>query len=407
MIERKFDPDLPYRYATYSRMSTKKQNERSTTQQRDNIEGERQRQNRPWVKVKDYEDKGKSGRLTRKRPGLQQLLRDIRSGTIKIDLLILDTFDRLGRNNELLGIQRELYEEYGVLILTVDSHFIDPNTASGTIYSAFQALKAKEDNRIKAHQVLRGKVDAVKLGFWPGGEPPFGFRLQSEFGIVDGLEDKIGSRLVLSLETDWIARLAFERARDTGDGQTRVANFLNAHPDIDPIYKPFSGSSVGWMFDSELYKGEFHFPKHATDIVDEVVIKELVAAGECKVYPNFCPAIVTTEIWDTVQSIRAARREHILRRRDQSSTEKLIAPLITGVSIRYLLTGLIRCGHCGSSMRPTGTSKLNDPNGNYIYYRCPRNIDGGCDNSTTVRENWIRSAVIEHLAKRLFEPHAS
>lgn len=405
MIERKFEPSKPHRYITYTRMSTKKQNERSPAQQRDNIERERRNQKCPWKHVRDYEDGGVSGRLTRKRPDLQRMLRDIRSGELRIDLILIDTLDRFGRTDEVIALRKELYEQHGILILTADSHFADPNTPQGSIYNVFEAVRAKDDGRVKAHQVLRGKKDAVERGYWPGGEAPFGFQLKSEFGIVYGREEKLGSRLEPFPETDWIARLAFERVKDTGEGQTRVVNFLNAHPDIDSKYKPFSGSSIGWMLDNEIYKGEFHFPKHATDIVNDVVIKQLVPAEECIVYPNFCPAIVTAETWDTVQAIRVARRNAILLRRASTSPQKLIAPLVTGVSIRYLLSGLMRCGHCGSAMRPTGASKMKDPDGMYVYYRCPRNVDGGCDNSTTVREVWIRNAVIELLANRLFGSH--
>src|SRR5262249_43019540 len=155
------------------------QNPRSPDQQFNTIAQELCRLGYPWVHLGDYRDDHISGRWVRRRAGLQRLLSDIRSDTVPIDLILVDTFDRFGRAAQLNSIRRELAEERGVLILTADSHFDDPTSPAGQIMAVFEGLRAVEDNRIKAHQVRRGKRDVVARKLWPGGPAPLGYRLRS------------------------------------------------------------------------------------------------------------------------------------------------------------------------------------------------------------------------------------
>ena len=46
------------------------------------------------------------------------MLREIRTGTIKIDAILVDTFERFGRADELAALRQELYQQHGVLILS-------------------------------------------------------------------------------------------------------------------------------------------------------------------------------------------------------------------------------------------------------------------------------------------------
>jgi len=56
MIEQKYDPRCPYRFVSYARMSSDRQNPRSPLQQFDSIKSTFQRQGYPWVEVGAYRD---------------------------------------------------------------------------------------------------------------------------------------------------------------------------------------------------------------------------------------------------------------------------------------------------------------------------------------------------------------
>src|SRR5206468_1023802 len=121
-----------------------------------------------------------------KRPDFQRMLREIRTEAIHVDAILVDTFERFGRAEELATLRRELYKQHGVLVLTADSQFADPTSATGQVMAAFECLRATEENRVKAHNVLRGKRDAARQGHWPGGLPPFGYKLESVMTVRNG-----------------------------------------------------------------------------------------------------------------------------------------------------------------------------------------------------------------------------
>ncbi len=221
---------------------------------------------------------------------------------------------------------------------------------------------------------------------------------------MGGRQEKDGSILVEDADWSWIVNLLFERAADTGEGQTRLANFYNTNLDIPEQLKPLSGSSIGVMLDNELYIGSFHFPKQCTDIVNDMFVKERNDSSEILVIDDFCTPIVPRELWDRVHAIRAVRREVVLEsRRNGSDVEKLIRPLSPGISIRHLLAGLARCGHCGAAMRAGGPSARQDPSGRYVYFRCPRNLDGICSNAQSIPVKWLNGVVATLVKESLFE----
>lgn len=403
MIERTFDRNRPYTFVTYGRMSDERQNPRSPDQQFDEIDREISGQRLPWCLLKRYRDDGISGRLFLKRPGFQAMLRDIRTRTIQPDLVLLDTRARMGRADEVTKTRKELYEHFGIYILSADSHFEDPTTPGGRILAVFDEERAKQDNRTKAHDVLRGKLDQVLRKFWPGGKPPRGFKLQRQFIDVNGNPELDGSTLVHDAEWDWIARMLFERADETGEGQTRLAKFINHHPDVPKKLLPISGSTIGTMLDNELYYGDFHFPKHCTDIFDEVRVCESNDPRKIMIVNQFCEPIVSRELWDRVQTVRNSRRKTFGQARDQQAEpDKLIRPLVSGVGLKHLLSGLARCGECGAAMRPIGTSTTKDPTCKYVYFVCPRSIDGICSNKKSVPRNWLIQQVVELIKTSLF-----
>ncbi len=102
MIKTCFDPTLPLLYLQYGRMSDEKQNPRSPDQQFDEICRTKDRQGRDnWIHVKTFRDNGISGRYIRKRPGFSEMLDGIRSGLLKVDLILVDTLERFGRLEDL------------------------------------------------------------------------------------------------------------------------------------------------------------------------------------------------------------------------------------------------------------------------------------------------------------------
>ena len=404
MLRRVFDPNLPHRYVCYGRMSDPRQNSRSPDQQFDTIDREVRRLGRPWVHVGNYRDDGISGRYLRKRSGLQQLLAAIRTGTIQVDLILVDTAERFGRVDQLTAIRDELYSKHGVLVLTADSHFADPTTVQGRALTFVEEMRTTEDGRIKAHNVLRGKRDAARRKRWPGGNPPFGYALRSVLVDRNGRQEVDHCVLVPDPKTSWIIRRLFDLAHETGRGTTFLASELNEDPEIPEEHKPFSADAVRYWLSNPIYHGELLWEKNATGIVDDMRVVERNAEEDMLRVPDFCEPIVSREVWDAVAALRAARSAAHARaqRKDRTAPEKQIRPLAPGLTLKYLLTGLVRCGLCGRSMRPMPSGRTSKAGKRYLYYACPGALVGSCTNRRYVPEPWLREAVLAKVRARLF-----
>jgi len=222
MLDRAYDPTQPYCFARYGRMSDPRQNRRSPDQQFNTIDEGIARCGYPWRCVATYRDDGIRGRYLRKRPGFQRMLRDIEAGLIRIDLVVVDTLERLGRADEIAELRRRLFVEHGVLIVAADNNFSDPTGVVGKAVGLVEQIRSPENTRISRHNVLRGKKDAARLGRWPGGPPPFGYRLKP---VLEEQDSGAESYSVLEIEPRAAAalRLVFERAAATGHGGLRLS----------------------------------------------------------------------------------------------------------------------------------------------------------------------------------------
>jgi len=407
MLKRNFDPTLRLRVLVYLRMSGDQQNKRSPDQQLAEIQRRLKALGYNWIVVKIYRDDAISGRLLRKRASYQEMVRDIKSETVAADAILVDTLERFGRVEELPTIRKMLFDRHGVLILTADNDFADPNTPQGKALGMFESMRATEEGRIKAHQVLRGKRDAARQNHWPGGPVPRGLMLQSVMKSVHGRQEVDYCILVPDPEAAWIIVLMFEKAAETGWGQTKLARFLTAHPDIPAKYKPFHPSTVGDRLDNRIYYGELVWEKNATGIVDDQRVIEPNLAEDVIRVPDFCEPLVSRELWERVQAVRQARREAAAKARSRNAEDdgKQIKAPAPGMTLKYLLTGLVRCWHCKRSMTPSAGGKYITEAGeerSYTAYVCPGYIAGICPNSKRVPEEWLREVVVAKIRERLF-----
>jgi DNA invertase Pin-like site-specific DNA recombinase/DNA-binding CsgD family transcriptional regulator len=404
VLERKYDPAQPYRYAMYGRMSDPRQNKRSPEQQFATIEETIRRLGFPWRHVRTYRDDGVSGRFIRRRRGLQQMLRDIEAGLIVIDLIAVDTLERLGRAEEVSELRRKLFVEHGVLVVAADNNFADPTGVVGKAVGMVEQIRATEDSRIKAHNVRRGKKDAARLRRWPGGPAPVGLCLvpvagatpAERFNTLEPCPEKAPS-----------VQLAFARAEETGEGDTRMARWWNASPDVPAELKPISPTSMGYLLSNPIYIGELHWGVNRTGVVNDTRVVEPNPDG-AEVIKGFCPPIITADVFARVQRQRAARAEKILAARRVAAGDggepKLITPQAPGLCLKYVLSGLVRCGCCGASMRAASSGIASKGGKRYVYYGCPRHLDGSCPNARTVPEDRLREAALGRLRARLFPP---
>ena len=395
MLERNYDPKLPYRYVRYGRMSSDRQNKRSPEQQFDTIDETIKRLGYPWIPVQTYRDDGVSGQYVKRRLGFQGMLRDIETGVVVGDLIAVDTLERLGRAEEIAFIRHKLFVNHGVLVVAADNNYADPTGVVGKAVGVIEQIRSTENTRISGHNVKRGKKDAVRRNRWPGGDASFGFELLRHMDETVR-PPQVYSTLVPEPRAAGVLQLLFQRAAETGHGTTRLAKWWNGCPDIPEEFKPISPSTIGYRLWNPICIGTLLWGVNQTGVVNDMRVVERNPNGP-EVIPGFCDPIIDPELFRQVEKLCEVRSQHAQARKKKNKSaapEKLIAPQSRGMSLKYALSGIVRCGCCRSSMRaiPSGrTSKggaplrllqLSTPHGRRVLQQPPhsgRRVAGSRD----------------------------
>lgn len=398
MIPQSFKLSEPYRIVCYARYSTAMQNERSCEQQFNNIRDTIKRNRCPWEILRTYQDDAVRGSLDAKlRPGSGHMLRDIETGIVQADLIVVDTWERLGRYDEAQDLRRELERDYGVLIVTADMNFNNPTGMAGKAIGLIENIRATESNRVKAHDVIRGKKDALQRGRWPGGPPPFGFRLNRHVEYR-GNEPHHFSTLEHDPQTIWIRQELMHKACKTGWGPTRLAKWLNSRDDIPAKLKPFYDCTVKlWMVDT-INVGVYTWFKNNTGIVksSRVIMKNQDEESIDRI-KGFAPPVVEQDVYDKVMEMAEARR----RPRKTDKDGKVIKATSAGRTLEHPLTGLVVCECNAAMIAGASGGKSKTRTYHYVYRKCPRAHNDACDNHRYIREEDLEKAVFTRLRARL------
>jgi DNA invertase Pin-like site-specific DNA recombinase len=404
MIPVRYEMRQKYRVVMYLRMSSIRQNERSPQQQADTIRREMRNLGVNWEVVATYTDSAVSGRLNRKRPEYQRMLRDLKSGAVRASLIVVDTFQRLTREKEAGDVRSKL-QKLGVLVVTAESHFADPTSMAGKMLNMAESALATGEGETKAHNIERGKRDAFEQGYWAGGRVPFGYTLDDALDVSKGRSHH-HHKLVPDSETSWIVKRMFQLADELGAGRDRVTRLINDDLQVPKHLKPFAPAHVGWILKNPIYFGYLHWGRVFTDVVDDVRVSEPRPERDQVRVENFCEALVAKEVFDRVNALRLARGKKQKKAREASRNRDAIPGLrAPGITLKYPLTGLVRCHHCRRAMAPVSSSPYVTKGGEerrYVVYACPAHAAGLCPNDCRIPEAWLRETVMQLLVERVF-----
>lgn len=145
-----------------------------------------------WEYVKTYSDAAISGG-TMARPGLQEMLNDVRDGKIKCVLLY--KIDRLSRSiYDFKRMMKEDFEPHDCNLVSITQSF-DTSTAMGKL-TLNMLLSFAEFEREVASERVRDKMRTTKSkGLWVGGVPPLGYDIQFGKLVVNETEREIVNKI--------------------------------------------------------------------------------------------------------------------------------------------------------------------------------------------------------------------
>jgi DNA invertase Pin-like site-specific DNA recombinase/rubrerythrin len=167
------------RAVIYSRVSTEEQAEHGTSLQDQQERCEAYCRAESWTIADRFIDDGVSGATT-ERPELTRLLSLARSDSF--DQVVVTDPDRLSRDLvDGLMVERELAAE-GVGVV----YLIQPSM--GTLERQIRGVIAEEERRKIRERTSRGLRAVAAAGRWPGGPPPYGYRIERS---ADGHSDLV------------------------------------------------------------------------------------------------------------------------------------------------------------------------------------------------------------------------
>lgn len=330
------------RVAAYARVSTDNEEQLSSYEAQVDHYTRYIQSNNQWKFVEVYADEGISVTSTKKRDGLNRMIKDALAG--KIDLIITKSVSRFARNTvDTLTTVRKLKDK-GVEVY-FEKENIYTLDSKGELLITIMSSLAQEESRSISENVTWGQRKRFADGKV---SLPYKQFLGYEKG-EDGLPKIVESEAK-------IVRLIYKMFLE-GTAGTTIAKYLSDNNIPSPAGKKvWSESTIRSILHNEKYKGDAILQKSFT--VDFLTKKKKVNEGEVPQYyvENSHPAIISAEVFDLAQAEFERRRSDRGLRRSNSC-----------------FSGKIICGECGGFYG----SKTWHSNSKYrkVVWRCNHKYD--------------------------------
>jgi DNA invertase Pin-like site-specific DNA recombinase len=262
--------------------------------------------------VRSFVDEGKSGMSIRGRNGLQDLLRIAQSGHADFDQILVYDVSRWGRfaDNDEAAHYEYLCKRAGMTVRYCAEQFDNDNSPTSNLLKALKRTMAGEYSRELSVKISVGQRRLVGMGFWQGGNGPFGMQrlLVNQRGepkhlLRFGEWKSIDSdRIVLTpgpksaVET---IRLAFDLYTEKHKSRREIAERLNREKRFLGK-KPWNVQMLRILVMNPIYRGAYAYGKHCDGY-------KIVPPERWLVRENAFPSIVSQKQWTKANELM--RRE--------------------------------------------------------------------------------------------------
>lgn len=313
-----------------------------------------------WDKPKLYIDDGYSAKNLQ-RPSIQQLLSDVQQN--KIDVVLTSKLDRLCRNLLDLLQTINLLDDHNCSYVSATESF-DTSTAVGKMVLQLLGAFAEFERERISERVKDNMLSIKKNTGKAMTKPCFGY------DVIDGL-------YTINDEEAKYVTYMFELA-EQGFGHRMIAKMLNDQGVTTKQGKMWDQVNVKRLMNNETIAGIMTYNKRKSKN-GKTVLRD---KSEWIIKENNHPAIIPPERFESVQEIMKSRS--MANKHADSET--------------YLLTGLLKCKHCGKNMKGS-TSRHKTKYNDYTYYRyiCSSYVLGyGCKHHAIHRDD-LENKIIEQI----------
>lgn len=310
-----------------------------------------------WQNTEFFIDEGQSAK-DMNRPAMKRLIKLIKQN--KVSTVVTLYVDRLSRN--LLDMLQfvNLCEEHNTAYVCASLNF-DTSTPIGRMVLQILAAFAEFENSMRATTVKSNMANIVEKKKRYLANPPFGYEFDEQKNLV-----------IVPEEAEWV-----QKAADmfiAGHGYRAVAKWLNDNGVKTKKGVPWTASTVRQMLTNELYIGQLVWNRRYYDRNGKMHWRD---PSEWIIHEDAHPAILSQEQWAEIN-------KRITRRMPKGGQRQA----------KYRLSGLMRCGYCGSTMVSRRYGSKGPHKNKFIFVCSDYQKNGGC------RFNYI---FIEDADKAVYE----
>jgi len=334
--------------ALYARVSTTRQAENDLSIP------DQLRQMKIWaernghVVVREYIEPGASA-TDDKRPVFQDMMNDAGLKPAPFQAVVVHSFSRFFRDLVQGALYQRKLLKTGVQLLSITQQTL--NDTSGDMQRHMIMLFDEYQSKEIAKHTLRGMQENARQGYFNGSKAPYGYK------TVDagqtGLRGRMKKKLAIEPLEAEIVRQIF----------TLYVHGIDApRIGIKEITKHFNAKGVTmrgrpWRIQKthDILTATTYVGWHTFNRVDS---KTFVKKNEEEWIRIPVPAIIDQELFDKATTLRGAWSPKKCCPQREASPN--------------LLMGLLKCGHCGSSM-----SVVTGKSGRYRYYKCSGRMSKG------------------------------
>lgn len=282
---------------------------------------------RGWDVGEVFVDNDFSAYKRKPRPAFEEMLRKLQAGLF--DGLAAYDLDRLMRRNSDLERIIDLYDHRPLIFATVQGD-IDLSTPDGRTMARVLVAFANKASMDTSRRVTRKHLELARTGVTVGGYRPFG--LAKDKKTLDLIE-----------------------ARHIQEAAAAVLSGVGIHTVVRRWNEAGIKTTAGNPWKSTVLRTMLLSPR----LAGYRVYKGGIARDEGGEPVMAHPPILDVATWESLVAYlknpdRVARKIHTGGR-------------------KYLLSGLVRCGICGSKLRGNNSTSRNT-----FYYACPSPTSGGC-----------------------------
>jgi len=310
-----------------------------------------------------YKDVAKTGTTTAGRKDFHRMITDTKNESDRPNALLLWNFARFARDTDDGIYYKALLRKRGIKIHSLTDPI--PTGPYARLVETMIETANEEKSRQTSIDVKAALQSLVTQGAVPGA-PPRGIMRTP----IETINPRTGAKRI---NHRWDPDPAYKIRVKTAYEMLKKGASLREIAEKTRIYK--SKNSYTTFFKNPIYKGKLRY--------GELIIED------------YCEPMVSKELWDDVQRIIQKRAQTGMLRKKKSHPRTQ--------SGSYLLTGLLRCQKCGSSM--TGYSSGGQKNGRtYRRYICTRAKSRGDCAMRPVPAEHLESVVLKNIIQFLEVP---